>query len=265
MRGCARSSRGASSALLREHVAWNDQQWPRRAPQHTFADRTLPDTLPSTPTVGAKNDQISLPRVGVQQDGASGVPLLLCGPHRDAFTLGALPQGRQQCEAFALVHREWIVLGHDVKDVEPAFAREQSRCGGGRRADPAHHGAAGRRSRPQLRRCPADDGSRCQTARTQFRLEYRRAGRRSPRLPSREHPIRRFGQHSVLGFTRRVDGGDRDGPQRQHPRGGHRVSVGAGADATFVSNSRQAPTLESKARATRLALSARLARTLRST
>ena len=47
--------------------------------------------------------EIGFPRIGMQHDRASGIAVLLDGPHRDTFALGAFTQARQQCEAFALV------------------------------------------------------------------------------------------------------------------------------------------------------------------
>ena len=76
---------------------------PRRAAEHPFSDRTLPEALPAAPPVGSKDDQIGFPRIGVQHNHASGIAVLLDGPNRDAFALGTFSQAGQKFEAFALV------------------------------------------------------------------------------------------------------------------------------------------------------------------
>ena len=84
-------------------VPWHNQHRPRGAPEHTFAHRTLPETLPATPPVGSKDDEISFSCIRVQHDRGSGFAVLFDGPYRDALALGAFPQGRQYSEALALL------------------------------------------------------------------------------------------------------------------------------------------------------------------
>ena len=59
--------------------------------------------MPPAPPVGTKDDEIGLPRIGMQHDGSSWIPVLLDGPNGDSRTLCALPQAGQKFETFPLV------------------------------------------------------------------------------------------------------------------------------------------------------------------
>ena len=69
----------------------------------TFSDGTRSRTLPATPPVGAKHDKIGLPRIGMEHDRSRWIPVLLDGPHWNAFVFCPLSQGGQQFETLALV------------------------------------------------------------------------------------------------------------------------------------------------------------------
>jgi hypothetical protein len=84
----------------RRGIPWNNQHRPRGLTQHTFADRTLSEPLPSSSTVGSKDDQVGFPRVGVQDDDASRIPVLFDDADWDAFPLGTFPQLGEQFETF---------------------------------------------------------------------------------------------------------------------------------------------------------------------
>lgn len=89
-----------------------------------------------------------------------------------------------------------------------------------------NHRPARGRSRARLRWRAGNGGFGRQTARSKQRLDDRGFGWRSSRLPSREHPVRRVDEHSVLGHSRRIDGSDCDGARRQDSRRDGRVSPG---------------------------------------
>lgn len=122
MRVGGRFARGRPTSSPRWSVPGDDQDGPRRAPEHAFSDGTLPETLPSAPPVGAKDDEVGFPCVGMQHDRASRITVLLDGPNPDSFALSTLPQACQKFEAFALVPCKWMVLGHRMKNVKPRLA-----------------------------------------------------------------------------------------------------------------------------------------------
>ena len=103
MRACGPSVGRCPVAFPRWDIPRDNQHCPRRAPQHTFSDGTLPKAPPAAPPIGSDDNKIRFPRIGMQHDRASGIAVLLDGPHRDTFALGAFTQARQQFEAFALV------------------------------------------------------------------------------------------------------------------------------------------------------------------
>lgn len=95
--------RGRPTASPRWSIRGDDQGGPRRAPEHTLSDRTLPETLPSAPPVGAKDDEVGFRCVGMQHDRACWIAVLLDGPNLDSFALSTCAQAGQKFEAFALV------------------------------------------------------------------------------------------------------------------------------------------------------------------
>jgi len=77
-------------ALSRGNVPGDDQHRPRRAAEHTFSDGTLSESLPAATPVGSKDDEIGLPRIGMQHDGAGWIAVLLDDPYQNAVALCAL-------------------------------------------------------------------------------------------------------------------------------------------------------------------------------
>jgi hypothetical protein len=119
MRRCGRR---CSIAFRRWSVPRHDQHCPRRPPEDTFADGTLSKPLPSAPPVGAEDDEIRLPRIGMQHDRAGWIAVLLDDPHRNALALGPLPEPGQKLETFPLMPGERMTRRYGVQDVEPALA-----------------------------------------------------------------------------------------------------------------------------------------------
>lgn len=103
MRVGGRFARGRATAFPHWSIRRDDQDGPRRAPEHTFSDRTLPETLPPAPPVGAKDDEVGFPCVGMQHDRACWIAVLLDGPNPDSFALSTRAQAGQKFETFALV------------------------------------------------------------------------------------------------------------------------------------------------------------------
>lgn len=73
------------------NVPRDDQHWPRRAAEHAFSDGALSEPLPAASPVGSKDDEISLPGIGVQHDHASRLAVLLDRPYQNSCALCALP------------------------------------------------------------------------------------------------------------------------------------------------------------------------------
>ncbi len=92
----------AAVAFSRGNVPRDNKHRPLGAPEDTFSDGTLPETLPPAPPIGTKDDEIGLPRVGMQHNRAGGVAVLLDCPHRNTFAFCAFPQAGQKFKTFAL-------------------------------------------------------------------------------------------------------------------------------------------------------------------
>jgi len=117
-----RTARRFLVALSRGNVPRDDQHWPRRAAEHTFSDGTLSEPLPAATPVGSKDDEIGLPRIGMQHDGAGWIAVLLDNPYQNSLALCALPQAGKKFETFALVPRKPRIGRHRVKNVKPGLA-----------------------------------------------------------------------------------------------------------------------------------------------
>ena len=85
------------------HVPRDDQHRPCGAAEHTFSDGAFSEPLPATAPVGAKDDEIGLPGIGMQHDHTSWIAVLLDSPYRNSCALCPLPEAGQKFEAFALV------------------------------------------------------------------------------------------------------------------------------------------------------------------
>jgi hypothetical protein len=120
MRRCGRR---CSIAFRRWSVPRNDQHCPRRPPEDTFSDGTLSKPLPPAPPVGAEDDEIRLPGIGMQHDRAGRIAVLLDDPHGNALALCTLPKASQKLETFALLPGKRLARGHRVKDIEPSLSR----------------------------------------------------------------------------------------------------------------------------------------------
>jgi hypothetical protein len=118
-----RSSADRSSAAPSWlNVPRDDQHWPRRAAKHAFSNRPLSEPLPAASPVGSKDDEIGLPRIGMQHDGAGWIAVLLDNPYQNSLALCALPQAGKKFETFALVPRKPRIGRHRVKNVKPGLA-----------------------------------------------------------------------------------------------------------------------------------------------
>jgi hypothetical protein len=113
---------GFCAAPARCCVPRDNQHRPGRAAEYTFADRALLEPLPPAPPIGSKDDEIGLPRIGMQDNHARRVAVLFNGSNRNALSLCTFPKAGQQLEPFALVHGKRTAAGYGVKDVEPGVA-----------------------------------------------------------------------------------------------------------------------------------------------
>ena len=103
MRLRGRSARRFPVASARCSVPRDNQHWPCRAAEYTFADRALSESLPPAPPIGSKDDKIGFPPIRMQDNHAGRIAGLLNGSNRNALALCTLPQAGQKFEPFALV------------------------------------------------------------------------------------------------------------------------------------------------------------------
>src|SRR3954470_1741440 len=108
----------------------HDEHRPCGTFQHTLCYRALSEPPPPAPAVRAENDDIDLAPVGVEDDRARGIPVLLVDADLHARSLRPLSQRCEVLQPFTCTPRERPALRRHVKEVQPRLAdhRETERA-----------------------------------------------------------------------------------------------------------------------------------------